>query len=54
MEAPSELKGRKGCVNPYKNEKYITYEEINKQIYKEDENLNKELSNRKQKMIIDE
>lgn len=38
MEAPKELKGHKARMNPYKNEKYITFEEMNNEIYREDAN----------------
>ena len=36
MEAPKALRGHKAKMNPYKNEKYITFEEMNNEIYRED------------------
>ena len=36
MEAPKALRGHKAKMNPYKNEKYIAFEEMNNEIYRED------------------
>ena len=36
MEAPKALRVYKAKMNPYKNEKYITFEEMNNEIYRED------------------